>query len=845
MGDYFDEENGLKDFSSEEVSRENPRTLFSPIIAVLENNEEKEDLERNKKFSNKNNLEVPAVLLSPCVRPYKSELSIRSVSSSSEFLAVPPSPLNAPRTRSTTTLTPEATLKTRGLPRKLSLSLPISSSSSEECTLGNNAFTDKDSQDAAAPSRDEEIFNTDHDSNEEEDCCKRHEEFAFAFSCNGHSFLSGAERDSTASLNSPSEEVTTETLNNGSGSIPVVCSTPELHRNRSTCCRNPSKQLCCLLRTNYTPLSTPNSECSSSRFSNQNLQEAANDGDNLQEESVLPDECHSCKKKLTDENNFPHLQSAAAATQSSSLCLSDKQTFLIPTYEAGCKQYSTPDLSPNESLPVYWRCSERSLAPVGDTLKVKRSLSARSKTAPRTRSHTGTSSTFLHPDMARFSGSNQSSSEESAKSLLQTRSSKASRHKTRKTSFHQKCPHASSSINSSTSSAFVESSGRSQSSFMKSFLSLISPSRLLSKFQSSSRHSVQSSRSVRRKPRHIDFPDDDKVVTLNVSGRRFQIRDYFLTIYPNTLLGGKARSLFYDNIRNEFFFDRDPDTFRYIWNFYHSGQLHCPREECIQSFLDEVAFFGLDISMLCECCWQETFETAYERLTKRREEREASEKEAAEVVHVLDPNASFREKAWITLKEPSFSRFAKIFYLFSVFVIVVSVVTNTTETIPCQGAIRICKEENEDIYFYMDTVCVGFFTFEYVTRLAVCPNRLKFIINQMSIVDLLAILPFYIDLLLNALSFDAQLGMNALVVLRVLRILRIFKLLRHSKRLKKLIQSMKDSATELGLIGFVYLVMVILFSSIIYFTEAVSEDTQFSSIPEAMWYAVITSTTAG
>ncbi|KAJ7369954.1 hypothetical protein OS493_035125 [Desmophyllum pertusum] len=56
---------------------------------------------------------------------------------------------------------------------------------------------------------------------------------------------------------------------------------------------------------------------------------------------------------------------------------------------------------------------------------------------------------------------------------------------------------------------------------------------------------------------------------------------------------------------------------------------------------------------------------------------------------------------------------------------------------------------------------------------------------------------------------------------------------------------MKDSATELGLIGFVYLVMVILFSSIIYFTEAVSEDTQFSSIPEAMWYAVITSTTAG
>jgi len=309
-------------------------------------------------------------------------------------------------------------------------------------------------------------------------------------------------------------------------------------------------------------------------------------------------------------------------------------------------------------------------------------------------------------------------------------------------------------------------------------------------------------------------------------------------------LGGKARSLFYDEAKNEFFFDRDPDCFRYIWNFYHSGQLHCPRDDCVQSFLDEVDFFGLDISVLCECCWCETFQVAHERLTKRREEREAREKEAADAVHFLDPNASFRQRAWITLKEPSFSRIAKIFYLLSVFMIVVSVVANTTETIACKGVIRICKEENEETYFYIDTVCVGFFTLEYLARLLTCPKLLRFIINRMSIIDMLAILPYYIDLLLTYLSFDARLGMNALVVLRVLRILRIFKLLRHSKRLKTLIQSMKDSATELGLIGFLYLVMVILVSSIIYFAE-LSEDTQFSSIPEAMWYAVITSTTAG
>lgn len=813
MSSFIDEDNCLNDFAAEEVLQEIPRTLFSPIIQVLEDGEE-----RNKtEFSNKNNLELPAVLLSPCVRASRSEQSLRS-GSSREFLA-PPSLQNVSRT-------------TSNRPRKLSLSLTFPTSpSSSEYSLDNGASICQDY--AASFSQGEETFY--NDSNKEESC-NRDEEFALACPCNGHSISEAMVRDSTASLNR-SEEITTRS-NNSRVSLPVACSTPDLSRNRSTCCRSPSKQLCCLIRTNYSPLSTPSSECLSSRFSNQNLQGPDTTIGNPNE-LVLPLECDSYRNRTNSENDSNLQSRTRAPQQSSSLGLHNTKSSLFPTSDSTCKQLSAPDLRLGDTapLPADWRSSERSVAFAGEGVKVEQSRArARLK---------NTSSTLLHPDMALFSDSNQSS-EGSSKSLLQGRSSKASYPK-RKTYFRQKLPHTSSSINSSTtSSVFAESSGRSESSIMKSFLSLISPSRLLSKFHSSSKHSVRStnSRSSRRKREHIDFPDDDKIVTLNVSGRRFQIRDYFLSVYPNTLLGGKARNIFYDKVRNEFFFDRDPDCFRYIWNFYHSGQLHCPRDDCVQSFLDEVAFFGLDISMLCECCWFETFEAAYERLTKRQEEQEALEKEAAKAVHSIDPNASLREKVWITLKEPSVSLIAKMFYLLSVFAIVVNVVANTVETIACKGTIRICKEENKDTYFYIDTVCVGFFTFEFLARLLTCPNRLKFLINLMTIVDLLAIIPYYIDLILNALSFEAQHGMNALVVLRVLRILRIFKLLRHSKRLKQLIQSMKDSATELGLIGFLYLVMVVLVSSIIYFAE-LSEDTQFSSIPEAMWYAVITSTTAG
>ncbi|XP_022785676.1 uncharacterized protein LOC111326015 [Stylophora pistillata] len=821
MSEYHDIEgdNYFFNDSSLEVSKEIPRTLFSPVIQISEDSEERD---KAAELSNKNNLEVPAVLLSPCVRTSKSEQSlIKGVSK--DFLAPPPLP-NVSRTSSR--------------PGKLSLSLH-SSPSTSEFSLDNDSSVCED-----YTAKSESINHADSNSRAS---FKSADELSLACSCNVQDISVELVRDSSALLNRSGELLTK--LNVSSVCLPVARSTPNLHRNRSTCCRNPSKRLCCLIATNYTPLSTPSSEGLTFEFSNQILQEETIDRGNPADEIVPLMVCDTFINRNKSENDLNRL-STTTSKRSSSMGIHSStppKNSLHPTTNSTCKQLSTPDLRLYSnplaiSGPRERRSSAKSVASMGDNSKVEQSSERSEKLSGAKLENK--SSTFLHPNMAHFSDSNQSS-EGSSKSLLEYRPSKALYLKRKKFS-DQKLTHASCSINSSTSSAFAGSSGRGETSLMKSFLSLISPSKLLSKFHSSSKHSIRStnSRSSRRKRPEIDFPDDDKIVILNVSGRRFQIRDYFLSIYPNTLLGGKARNIFYDKLKNEFFFDRDPDSFRYIWNFYHSGQLHCPRDDCVQSFLDEVAFFGLDISMLCECCWFETFEAAYERLNKRREEQEAREKEAAKAVHTIDPNASFREKVWLTLKEPSISLFAKIFYLVSVIAIVISVVANTTETITCEGTIRVCKEENEDTYFYLDTVCVGFFTFEFASRLLTCPNRLKFIINLMSIVDLLAILPYYIDLILNALSLDAQLGMNALVVLRVLRILRIFKLLRHSKRLKQLIQSMKDSATELGLIGFLYMVMVILVSSIIYFAEF-SEDTQFTSIPEAMWYAVITSTTAG
>ena len=61
--------------------------------------------------------------------------------------------------------------------------------------------------------------------------------------------------------------------------------------------------------------------------------------------------------------------------------------------------------------------------------------------------------------------------------------------------------------------------------------------------------------------------EDEKFV-INVSGRRFETWRNTVERYPDTLLGSNEREFFYDEESKEYFFDRDPDIFRHILNYY-------------------------------------------------------------------------------------------------------------------------------------------------------------------------------------------------------------------------------------------------------------------------------------
>lgn len=163
-------------------------------------------------------------------------------------------------------------------------------------------------------------------------------------------------------------------------------------------------------------------------------------------------------------------------------------------------------------------------------------------------------------------------------------------------------------------------------------------------------------------------------------------------------------------------------------------------------------------------------------------------------------------------------------------VILFSVVTFSLETLPNldDRTIRLLKLSE---YFV-----IAVFSLEYVYRLVTSRNKLKFVTSFYGVVDLLAILPFF-------LSFGVDL--RSLRVVRLLRLVRLLKIARYSSAVDRLTRAFQDSKHELVVSVSILALAIYLSAFGIYHFEHTAQPDKFQSIFDAMWWAVATITTVG
>ncbi|XP_016161585.1 PREDICTED: LOW QUALITY PROTEIN: potassium voltage-gated channel subfamily A member 5-like [Ficedula albicollis] len=363
-------------------------------------------------------------------------------------------------------------------------------------------------------------------------------------------------------------------------------------------------------------------------------------------------------------------------------------------------------------------------------------------------------------------------------------------------------------------------------------------------------------------------------VLINISGLRFETQLGTLNQFPDTLLGDPDKRIrYFDPLRNEYFFDRNRPSFDGILYFYQSGgKLRRPVNVSIDVFADEIRFYQLG-----------------EEAMERFREDEGFIKEEEKPL----PRNEFQRQVWLIFEYPESSSSARAIAIVSVLVILISIITFCLETLPefrderempvplppQGGGLNGTPGDSPpmqpasslaDPFFIIETTCVIWFTFELLVRFFACPSKPEFSRNIMNIIDIVAIIPYFITLgtelaheqqqpgagssnggggQQQAMSLPSLESSAILRVIRLVRVFRIFKLSRHSKGLQILGQTLKASMRELGLLIFFLFIGVILFSSAVYFARPMTEtddpDSLFTSIPDAFWWAVVSMTTVG
>ncbi len=164
-------------------------------------------------------------------------------------------------------------------------------------------------------------------------------------------------------------------------------------------------------------------------------------------------------------------------------------------------------------------------------------------------------------------------------------------------------------------------------------------------------------------------------------------------------------------------------------------------------------------------------------------------------------------------------------------IILVSIVSLTVSTLPG------LPDNARKIFDVVEIVIVLLFTCEYILRVFTAPSKRRYIFSFFGIIDLLAIIPFYISL--------GLVDLNSLRVVRVVRIFRILQLSHYNTAMARFAKAIALAKREILLFGLLTAIMLYLSAVGIYYFEHEAQPNAFPSVIHSLWWATATLTTVG
>ena len=156
----------------------------------------------------------------------------------------------------------------------------------------------------------------------------------------------------------------------------------------------------------------------------------------------------------------------------------------------------------------------------------------------------------------------------------------------------------------------------------------------------------------------------------------------------------------------------------------------------------------------------------------------------------------------------------------------------------CLDSVATFEARFHDLFFVAEWIFTALFSVEYILRIISVRRPLSYVFSFYGLVDLLSILPSYISLFVP--------GSQHLLVIRILRLLRVFRVLklgRYVSESQVLMTAIKNSRAKITVFLFAVMTLVVVIGAAMYLIEG--PENGFTSIPQSMYWAIVTLTTVG